>query len=68
MKKLAMRKVGKEDFSTILALIAITSDFIHHSEPMFLYLLLSISYIYISLLAHSLLQKFINSSIMSVNL
>ena len=40
-KKLAMRKVHKEDFTTVLALIAITvtsSSDKHYKEPMFLHL------------------------------
>ena len=48
-KKLAMRKIHKENFTTVLALIAITvtsSSDKHYKEPMFLHLSLSIFIIY----------------------
>ena len=48
-KKLTMRKVHKEDFTTVLALITITvtsSSDKHYKEPMFLHLSLSIFIIY----------------------
>ena len=62
-----MYKVHKEDFTTVLALIAITvtsSISKHYKEPMFLHLSLSIFIIY-QFFTHSLLQKFKNSSIYS---
>ena len=59
-KKFAGCEVDEEDFTTALALIAITvtsSSDKHHNEPMFLYLSLCIS----SLFTHFLLQILLHS-------
>ena len=59
-----MRKVNEEDFTTILAIIAITRDYqvtrITMSLCFYIYCLVYL--LYISLFTHSLLQKFTNSS------